>query len=66
MVIGSILVVAMFSATGLIIALDLNHTHPWDGMSCTEMLDFNATDEHHTMNEKLHLEFHIHYDGECN
>ncbi len=40
-------------------------TTPWLGLSCDEMLDFSATDEHHMMNNDMHMEFHNYYFDQC-
>jgi len=38
---------------------------PWVGLSCMEMLDFSATEEHVALSVDEHLEFHTYYMGIC-
>ncbi len=38
---------------------------PWIGLSCDEMLDFSASEEHQDLAMDQHMEFHNYYYDRC-
>ena len=43
----------------------MHDAKPWLGLSCENMLDFSASDEHSLMEDSMHVEFHEHYISNC-
>ncbi len=43
----------------------MDETKPWLGMSCDEMLDFSASDQHQDITMDQHMEFHQYYFDHC-
>ena len=44
---------------------EMDETKPWLGMSCDEMLDFSASDQHQDITMDQHMEFHQYYFDHC-
>ena len=44
---------------------EMDETKPWLGMSCDEMLDFSASDQHRDITMDQHMEFHQYYFDHC-
>ncbi len=42
-----------------------NDVKPWFGLDCDEMIDFSGSDEHHSMHDSMHMEFHQYYSNHC-
>jgi len=38
---------------------------PWVGLNCDEMIDFSGSDEHQSMGDSMHMEFHNYYFDHC-
>jgi len=61
---GSALVIAMI-VTFVVVAITPDGLI-YESMSCDEMLDFSATDEHEEFTIDQHMEFHNFYYDKCN
>ena len=44
---------------------EMDETKPWLGLSCDEMLDFSASDQHQDITMDQHMEFHQYYFDHC-
>ncbi len=44
---------------------EMDETKPWLGLSCDEMLDFSASDQHQDITMDQHMEFHQYYYDHC-
>ncbi len=44
---------------------EMDDTKPWLGMSCDEMLDFSASEQHQNITMDQHMEFHQYYFDHC-
>ena len=44
---------------------EMDETKPWLGMSCDEMLDFSASEQHRDITMDQHMEFHQYYFDHC-
>ncbi len=44
---------------------EMDETKPWLGLSCDEMLDFSASDQHQDITMEQHMEFHQYYYDRC-
>ncbi len=45
--------------------MGMDDVKPWFGLSCDEMIDFSGLDEHHSMDNSAHMEFHQYYFEHC-
>ncbi len=45
--------------------MGMNDVRPWVGLDCDEMIDFSGSDEHHSMHDFTHMEFHNYYFDHC-
>ncbi len=43
----------------------MDETKPWLGLSCDEMLDFSASEQHQNITMDQHMEFHQYYFDHC-
>ena len=45
--------------------MGMGDAKPWIGLGCDEMIDFSGSDEHHSMGNSMHMEFHQYYFDHC-